>query len=77
MLLKSGFILEKWGELNSDLGINPDQLKKVASTLQISTHELLFDEADPYDNKTDEILKELFSGDVRVTLHRIERKRSK
>ncbi len=57
--------------------INPDQLRKVAATLQISTHELLFDESDPFENKADEILKELFSGDVRVTLHKIERKRSR
>lgn len=54
--------------------LTPTQLRKVAATLQISTHELMFDEVDPFENKADEILKELFSGDVQVTLHRIERK---
>lgn len=55
--------------------VNPDQLRKAANSLQISIFELLFDESDPFENKADEILKELFSGDVRVTLHRIERKK--
>lgn len=50
-----------------------DQLRKVALLLQISLHELVFGEPDPYEGKQDEILKEIFSGDVRVTLHRIEK----
>ena len=57
--------------------INPDQIKKVAAVLEISLHELLFDEPDPFETKSTEILKEIFSGDVRVTLHRIERRRQK
>lgn len=55
--------------------INPDQIKKVASVLKISVHELLFDEPDPHDSIGEEILKEIFSGDVRITLHRIERRK--
>lgn len=55
--------------------INPDQIRKVAAVLEISLHELLFDEPDPFETKSTEILKEIFSGDVRVTLHKIERKR--
>jgi transcriptional regulator with XRE-family HTH domain len=58
-------------------GANPqlDQLKRVADVLKVSIHELAFGTADPYEAKSEEILKELFTGDVRVTLHRIERKR--
>lgn len=55
--------------------INPDQIRKVAMVLKVSIHQLIFDEPDPYEVAGDEILKEIFSGDVRVTLHRIERRR--
>jgi transcriptional regulator with XRE-family HTH domain len=54
---------------------NLEQLKKVASSLEVSLYELAFGETDPFENKSEEILKELFSGDVRVTLHKIERRR--
>lgn len=57
--------------------INPDQIRKVATVLEVSLHELLFDEPDPFEAKPTEILKEIFSGDVRVTLHRIERRRQR
>jgi len=53
--------------------INPDQLRKVALVLKISVHELMFDEPDPFEPASEEILKEIFTGDVRVTLHRIEK----
>lgn len=53
---------------------NYNDLRKVASVLEISIHELMFGEPDPYHSPGKEILKELFTGDVRVTLHRIERK---
>ena len=58
-------------------GANPqlDQLKRVADVLKVSLHELAFGSVDPYEPKTEEVLKELFTGDVRVTLHRIERRR--
>ena len=55
--------------------INPDQVKRLANTLGVSVHFLLFGEADPMESPAEEILKEIFSGDVRVTLHRIERKK--
>lgn len=55
--------------------INPDQLKRVAQTLETSVHFLLFGEQDPFESPAEEILKEIFSGDVRVTLHRIEKRR--
>jgi transcriptional regulator with XRE-family HTH domain len=54
-----------------------DQLKRVANVLKISLHELAFGEPDPHEPAGEEILKEIFAGDVRVTLHRIERKRKK
>ncbi len=54
--------------------LNPDQLKKVAHALEVSIHFLMFGERDPYESAGEEILKEIFSGDVRVTLHRIERR---
>lgn len=54
---------------------NLTQLKKVATALKISLHELAFGEPDPFESPSEEILKEIFSGDVRVTLHRIERRR--
>lgn len=55
--------------------INPSQVKKVALVLEVSIHELLFDEPDPFESKSSEVLKEIFSGDVRVTLHKIEKKK--
>jgi transcriptional regulator with XRE-family HTH domain len=54
--------------------INPDQIRKVAIVLKISIHELIFDEPDPFEAASEDVLKEIFSGDVRVTLHRIERR---
>lgn len=57
--------------------VNPDQLRKVASVLEVSIHQLLFDEKDPHEPIGQEVLKELFSGDIRVTLHKIEKKRGK
>lgn len=54
--------------------INPDQLKKVSQVLEVSVHYLLYGENDPFEAPSEVILREIFSGDVRVTLHRIERK---
>lgn len=56
---------------------NLDQLKQVASALKVSLHELTFDEPDSYESQSDEFLKELFTGDVRVSIHRIERRRKR
>lgn len=56
---------------------NLDQLKKVATVLEVPIHELIYGEPDPFESKTREVLKELFSGDVRLTVHRIERVKSK
>jgi hypothetical protein len=35
--------------------------------LEVSIHELAFGATDPYEPKSEEISKELFTGDVRVT----------
>lgn len=58
-------------------GANPrlDQLKRVSDILKVPIHELAFGESDPYEASSEEILKEIFTGDVRVTLHRIERRK--
>ncbi len=56
---------------------NLTELKKVATALEVPIHELIFGESDPYERPTEEVLKEIFSGDVRVTLHRIEKYRKK
>lgn len=50
-----------------------EQLKKVAEALKVSVHELAFGEPDPFDPIGSEILREIFKGDVRVTIHKIER----
>ena len=53
------------------------ELKKVAQVLKISIHELAFGEPDPFESMPQEILRELFTGDVRVTIHKVERIRQK
>ena len=55
--------------------INMEHLQKVARTLEVPIHQLAFGEPDPFESNTEEILKEIFTGDVRVTLHRIEKRR--
>jgi hypothetical protein len=56
--------------------VDPDQIRSVAHALGVSVHYLLFGERDPLETPGEEILREIFSGDVRVTLHRIERKKA-
>lgn len=50
-----------------------DQLKQVANVLKISIHELFYGEPDPFAGVPQDVLREIFSGDVRITIHRIER----
>jgi transcriptional regulator with XRE-family HTH domain len=55
-----------------------DQLKRVATVLECPIHRLLYGESDPFESAIGEdSLKEIFSGDVRITLHRIERTKRK
>lgn len=56
--------------------INLEYLRKVANTLKISVHQLAYGEPNPHESVSEEVLREIFSGDVRVTLHRIERRRT-
>lgn len=55
--------------------VNIEHLKRVATVFEVSLHQLTFDEPDPYESPGEELLREIFSGDVRVTLHRIEKKK--
>lgn len=54
--------------------LDPERLRKVAGALEVSVHELLFGTPDPFHRMSPEILQEVFRGDVRVTIHRINRK---
>lgn len=56
-------------------GVTPnlEQLRRTAQILKVSFHQLAFGEADPY-MADEELLQELFSGDIRVTLHKIIRR---
>ena len=53
---------------------NIDDLKKVCDVLQVSLHQLLYDEPDPHEIGHEEILRELFTGDIRVSISKIEKK---
>jgi DNA-binding Xre family transcriptional regulator len=55
--------------------VNLSQLQKVARYLEISVHELAFGESDPFEKLGNEVLRELFSGDLRVTVHKIEKRK--
>lgn len=51
------------------------QLQKVAQALEVSLHTLAFGAPDPFEAVGEEILRELFTGDLRVSIQRIERKK--
>jgi len=51
--------------------VNFDQVKKVATALEVSIHQIIFGEVDPYGSIDREVLEEIFSGDVRVTIHKL------
>lgn len=50
-------------------------LKKIATVLKISIHELVYGGPDPFEPLSQEVLQEIFSGDVRVTIHKIQKNR--
>lgn len=54
--------------------LNLEQLKKVSLTLEIPIHDLVWGCPDPFESTNDEVLKEIFSGDVRVTIHKVLRR---
>ena len=55
--------------------VNLAHLRKVAEYLKIPIFELLYGERDSFELSSEEILRELFSGDIRVTVHKIEKRR--
>lgn len=55
---------------------NLDDLKRVCEVLEVGLHTLIFGEADPFEGKN-EILNEIFKGDITVTIHRIEKEKAR
>jgi transcriptional regulator with XRE-family HTH domain len=51
---------------------NLNDLKRVCEVLEIGLHTLLFDEPDPYEGHA-KLIEELFSGEVRITINKIEK----
>lgn len=51
---------------------NLDDLKKVCEVLEVGVHSMLYGTPDPFES-SQQILEEIFSGDVRVTLQKIKR----
>lgn len=47
------------------------ELRRVASVLEISIYELLFDEPDPYSGNILNRLSEVFSGEVRLIIEKV------
>ena len=51
---------------------NANHLKKVAKYFKVTIHYLLFGEEDPFEKTlTTTELKQIFSGDIRVTIHKL------
>lgn len=48
-----------------------DDLKEVCRVLEISVHQLLFGVPDPFETNT-EVFEKIFSGDLRITIHKIK-----
>lgn len=69
--------IHNWLTASNQTKINITHVQKVAAALKVPLHELLFSEPDPFERRDvpREVLKELFSGDLRVTIHKIERQR--
>jgi transcriptional regulator with XRE-family HTH domain len=49
---------------------NLDDLKKVCDVLEVGLHTLLYGVPDPHESN-EALLKEIFKGDIRVTIHKI------
>lgn len=56
--------------------LNVTQIKKVADVLGVDLHTLIFGEPDP-NSAADTDLVQMFSGDIRVTVHKILKKKPK
>lgn len=49
-----------------------DDLKKVCDVLKVSVHFMLYGTPDPHE-QSNQLLEEIFSGDIRITLHRAKK----
>lgn len=63
-----------WMASSEQEKINVIQLNKVCAALRVGLYELLFSKPDPHGQNQlkSEILRELFTGDVRITIHKVE-----
>lgn len=50
---------------------NLNDLRKVCEVLEVSLHVLIFGSRDPFESPDHALLKEIFKGDIRVTIHRV------
>lgn len=53
---------------------NLEDLRKVCEVLRVGFHSLIFGRSDPYEGG-EKLLEELFKGEVRITISRIEKVR--
>ena len=70
--------LHNWATSESQQKINIKHVQQLCAALKVPLHELVFSEPDPHEKREfgREVLKELFSGDLRVSIHKIEREKS-
>ncbi len=61
------------GMLTGTSAIKLQHLKKIATALECSIHQLCYGTPDPFEQITGEVLRELFTGDLRVSISKIER----
>ncbi len=64
--------LHSWTTQNA---VSLDQLKSVATALEVGVHTLVYGIPDPFEEISEDVLHDLFKGDVRVTIQRIERRK--
>lgn len=67
--------LQDW--LTSQNTVNLKQLKKVSEALEVPLYRLAYSlgEGDPFETPANEILHEIFSGRLQVTIHKVEPRR--
>lgn len=64
--------LHSWTTQNA---VSLDQLKIVATAMEVSVHSLAYGEPDPFEIDADELIEHLFTGDLRVSISKISRTR--
>lgn len=65
--------LSQWRKRSQSISMT--QAKAVAHELGIGLHTLVFGKPDPNESIAEEVLTEIFSGTVKVTLHRVDKKK--